>query len=221
MKNVCKKILVSTMAVATLFSLCACGQESNELSNDTINTAIQDDVSLDIVPDEAVDTVVQEDAIEYLQEFTAPGAYEVSIDGKVISLPCPISTLTDLGFDFLNDSGSQELEYDEVTYATLVRGEESMVINVHNKNEDTLRYDEAMVIGLTVDETLTSAKLYGGINLASTEEEVIAVFGEDYQLKESGNIRRLDYNTGFYQYIAFSFTDDQAIAIAVYGGLNY
>ena len=88
MKQLLKKGIASTLAIATLFGFCACG--------------------------ETADNTAKEKTLKIQQEhaqggFTEPGAYEVSIDGKVIQLPCDLSELTKLGFDFADEAGSHEL----------------------------------------------------------------------------------------------------------------
>lgn len=199
MKQLLKKGIASTLAIATLFGFCACG--------------------------ETADNTAKEKKLKIQQEhaqggFTEPGAYEVSIDGKVIQLPCDLSELTKLGFDFADDAGSHELENEDVKPVTLFRGEEQLTICIHNKKEENVRYDECKVIAVILQGQVATEKLYGGIGVGSTKEEVIEVFGDDYYC-ESGSVYRLEYGGGFYKYINFNLMDDKVASIAMYAGLEY
>lgn len=199
MKQLLKKGIASTLAIAALFSFCACGSNADK----------------SIKKKEA-----KSKNLSTQEGFTKAGAYEVSIDGKVIQLPCPLSEFTDLGFDFADDAGSQELENEDVKPVTLFRGEEQLTICVHNKEEETVRYDEGMVIAVILQGQVATEELYGGIGVGSTQEEVIAVFGDDYYC-ESGSVYRLEYGGGFYKYINFNLMDGKVASIAMYAGLEY
>ena len=110
--------------------------------------------------------------------------FEFAINGNVLSLPCTIADLEDVGFkmddkkkDLImnpNYKDNDSLNYgdpDDYIY---------VVVSFYNDTEKPIKYSECKVDGISFydRDEVNTYEIVGGLKIGSTMDEVKAVFGE-------------------------------------------
>lgn len=112
---------------------------------------------------------------------------EIKVDGHIITIPCMVSNLTDIGMSLdpttlvsFTDSGGKSTTATQVFYNNGTMG--MVVLNGEFTADDDL--SGAYVIHLQISEfeakSCNAVVSYCGLNFQSTKEDVVAELGSDY-----------------------------------------
>lgn len=189
-----KKLIALLLAVVMCFSLCACG-EGDDTPGETEGTKGQAGAT---VPTKDGSTVGQPGNTEGTKPESAPRPdiqmsdkvedFTITIDGLVYQLLCGVDV-------FLNDGwipkSGYVLEDDYEVPSGETRGvvmykdskDNAITVQSYYPGENASAYTEGIVLGIKSESGSTvEVELAGGLKLDEnlTEQDVFAVFGEDY-----------------------------------------
>ena len=136
-------------------------------------------------------------------------SYQVSIDGHVYSLPCPVSEFEEHGWAIYNDSDPAveflaSGETNEQCY--LKKGKERIPVDLYNAHAEKapLSYSTVVMMRIHASDGIETI-LPGGLSLYfdTTEEKIYSAYGEPVERVEGTNTVQYDYNKSYNKMIEF------------------
>lgn len=102
----------------------------------------------------------------------------IKLDGEYISLPCEVSVLKKLGFDFKTNDNIDPYSFDNMRYMYNKQGDRIMV-DLVNLHDSVMTYEDCIIVEITYDyeDGSTLGFDYNGITFESTIEDCEAVLG--------------------------------------------
>lgn len=160
----------------------------SEINNEYEYDITDDDYDFDeYFPDDNEDQIIGEADGEQSQSI--PNAnigkwYSFVLNGQTLTLPMSLDEFKVTGFDIDEAIYSDTLEPGEYTYYMYYDENGNYIgwIDIANFGDTTITAAEGTVFEVDIDSTAPMVQFVGGLDFNSTEEEVLAYFGEpDYE----------------------------------------
>lgn len=123
-------------------------------------------------------------------------AFEVSVDGELISVPCKVSDLETLGYSF-GDKSENVLETNYTTGGLIKNSNgNSVSVGIFNDSGSEKTFAECDVDDIyfyqrsSEGQSIVFAK---GITFGATQEDIVSAFGEPSRISDVGDLITLDY----------------------------
>ncbi len=137
---------------------------------------------------------------DFLDNYVAPTALsddifgtELSIEGNIVSLPCPVTEFNNFGFEIPDYYTADYIPAGQTYYCRYEKDDKEFSVYVKNFSDYATTFDNCYVISVSYDSEYQgelAIETSGGIKTGMTEDELVAVLGEiEYSLYES-----TDYN---------------------------
>ncbi|MBU3109980.1 hypothetical protein [Clostridium lacusfryxellense] len=134
--------------------------------------------------------------------------YEVSIDGIKYALPASYSDFEKNGW-IGKDFGTKTMDPNKYNIVNLEKGDQTMMVSIANMGTDVLPLSKCYIGRITI-ETInknqkTNILMSKGISLTSSQEEVIAAYGNPSDKYEGTTTTKLTYKSGSYSECEITF----------------
>ena len=134
--------------------------------------------------------------------------YEVSIDDIKYSLPASYSDFEKNGW-IGKDFGTNTMDPNKYNIVTLEKGDQSMMVSIANMGTDVVPLSKCYIGQITIDtmnkNQKTKITIAKGITLASSQDEVIAAYGNPSDKYEGDTTTKLTYKSGNYSNYEITF----------------
>ncbi|MBU3109979.1 hypothetical protein [Clostridium lacusfryxellense] len=135
--------------------------------------------------------------------------YEVSIDGIKYALPASYSDFEKNGW-IGKDFGTTTMDPNKYNIVNLEKGDQSLMVSIANMGTDVLPLSKCYIGQITVDtiddkNPKTNINIAKGITINSSQDEVIAAYGNPSDKFEGDTITKLTYKSSDYSKYEITF----------------
>lgn len=149
---------------------------------------------------EGFDNTLNPETPAFLDDYVAPSSFgdtiydtEISIDGYMYVLPCPVTEFYVNGYEL---SHYYEIDYipaGQSFYCNLENGDKNLTVYLMNFSDYATDFDNCYVVSVSYDSSYDgemAIEMAGGIKIGMTEDEFLKILGDiEYNIYESD-----DYN---------------------------